>query len=82
VEDVLEQVFPEVNVIAPAQLSFDGCAYAKNGMQKRKKKIIGIRTAIMDFIGWTLALQGFMNLSNRHKSNRSDKVINHKHLAQ
>jgi len=43
-------------------------------------RAIGIRTT-MDFIGWTLALQG-LRTSNRHKPNRSDKVINHNHLPQ
>ena len=85
VDDVLVQVFPEINVTAPAQLSFAGCAYVKIGMQKKERTISGIQTngirTAMDFIGWTLALQG-LRTSNRHKPNRSDKVINHKHLTQ
>jgi len=57
VDAVLEHVFPEVNVTAPAQLSFAGCAYVKIGMQKKESTMIGIRTigirTAMDFIGWT-----------------------------
>jgi hypothetical protein len=76
-------VFPETNVTAPAQLSFAGaCAFVKNGMQKKQTTMIGIRTIKLDFMGWTLALHGFMSLLNRYKPNRSDKVINHSSLTQ